>query len=356
MKRSIILLLATFFLSLNISAQVLDKFAATVNLTKPDVISVGQLEKRIQQILVLRAQTGLPEAQVTRQDKLNILNTMIAEKLIEQGIEKAGITISEQEVNTVMENQRLALEQQNGRRISMEQFKDALISQTQITWEEYLEQVRKQILQQKYISQERGEFIQKNLTAPTDEEIENFYADNRSEFTNPDILRYRQIFFSTINKNASEKAAVLQEAEEVLQKYQNGDKSFDDLVKEFSDDARAAMTGGDAGFLARNDSTARAYLGDSFVREIFNVPMGEVHGVMTSNIGYHIVRVTEKREARILNLFDPIAPNTQTTVRNYIASQLAQQKQQLVLNQAIEDLVEELRKDAEITILTENIE
>jgi len=337
-------------------AQVFDKFAATVNLIRPDAISVRQLDKRIEQIKQLRSRSGLPDVPVTKQDRLNVLDMMISETLLEQGIEREEIQISQQEIDSVIENQKMVVEQQNGVRITLEQFKNAIVSRTNMPWDEYVEEIRAQIKQQKYIAQKRGDFIRKNLQEPTEEEIEDFYAANRNEFTNPEILRYSHVYISTINMNSTQKMDALEKAESIYLKYQNGDKSFEDLVREYSDDSRSKVSGGDAGFLARNDSTARAYLGDDFVRKLFNIPVGEVKGVLSSNIGYHIVRVTDHREARILNLNDSIAPNTSTTVKDFIASQLLQQKQQQVLAMAVEDLVAELRKEAEIKIFSENLE
>lgn len=356
MKNKLILLaFLTLFTSLA-SAQLIDKFAATVNLVRPDAISVKQLEQRIDQIQTLRSRQGLPEVAVKRQDKLEVLDMMISEKLLEQGMEQADIRVSQQEIDEIIENQKLAVEQQNGVKISLEQFKNAVVAQTKVPWDDYLEEITAQLKQQKYISQERGEYIQKNLTAPKEEEIEEFYAENRSEFTNPEILRYSHIFLSTINSSADEKNEALETAEDIYLTYRNGDKSFEDLVNEYSDDERSKISGGDAGFIARNDATAKAYLGENFIRELFKIPVGEVKGVLESNIGYHIVRITEHREARILGINDPIAPNTSTTVKEFIRAQILQQKQQQVLAMAVEDLVQELRKEAEIKIFSENIE
>ena len=339
-----------------LQAQVFDKFAATVNLIRPDAISVKQLEQRIDQIRQIRIRSGLPDVAVTRQDKLNVLEMMVSEKLLEQGIEDSGIYVTQQEIDSVVDNQKLMVEQQNGVKITLDQFKNAVVSQTKVAWDDYIEEIRSQLEQQKYISQERGDYIRENLTEPSREEIEEFYAANRSEFTNPEILRYSHVFISTINMNSSQKDDARKKAEDIYLTYQNGDMSFEDLVREYSDDDRSKISGGDAGFLARNDTTAKAYLGEAFIKELFKIPVGEVKGVFQSNIGYHIVRVTDHREARILNINDPIAPNTPTTVKDFISSQIMQQKQQQILSMAVEDLVADLRKDADIKIFTENIE
>ena len=356
MKRNVLLLLILTLSTHMASAQVFDKFAATVNLIRPDAISVKQLDQRIEQIKILRARSGLPTVEATSQDRIAILNMMISEKLLEQGIEQAEIFVSQQEMDQVIENQKMMVEQQNGVSITMDQFKTAVQSQTKVPWDDYVKEIRSQLEQQKYITQERGDYIRQNITSPTQNEIEDFYAANRNEFTNPEIVRYSHIFIQTINMTPAQKSDALRKAEDVYLKYQNGDMSFEDLVNAYSDDARSKVSGGDAGFLARNDTNARAYLGDTFMREIFKVPVGEVKGVLTSNIGYHIIKVTDHREARILNIDDPVAPNTTTTVREFITSQIMQEKQQLVLSMAVDDLVSELREQAEIKIFSENLE
>jgi parvulin-like peptidyl-prolyl isomerase len=83
--------------------------------------------------------------------------------------------------------------------------------------------------------------------------------------------------------------------------------------------------------------------------------VGEISGVLQSNIGFHIIRVTEKIPFRLLALDDPIPPQNKSTVRDQISAQLLQQKQAEFYQQALRDLLDELKKKAEIRIFEENL-
>ena len=77
--------------------------------------------------------------------------------------------------------------------------------------------------------------------------------------------------------------------------------------------------------------------------------------MLQSNIGFHIIRVTEKIPFRLLALDDPIPPQNNSTVRDQINAQLMQQRQAELYQQALLDLLSELKKKAEIRIFEENL-
>ena len=78
---------------------------------------------------------------------------------------------------------------------------------------------------------------------------------------------------------------------------------------------------------------------------------GEVSGVLESNTGYHIVKVSVHNDAKILSINDPVSPEDTATVHDYIANLLYMQNQQEVMNRALQSLVSELRSEAQINIL-----
>ena len=108
--------------------------------------------------------------------------------------------------------------------------------------------------------------------------------------------------------------------------------------------------------MAINDTRPPAYFGQEFVDSVFLMNEGDVSSVLTSKLGYHIVKVTEYHQAKLLALDDTISPESTETVREYIAQLLIGRKNQLVLQKALEELIEELKNQAEINIFEENIE
>jgi parvulin-like peptidyl-prolyl isomerase len=92
----------------------------------------------------------------------------------------------------------------------------------------------------------------------------------------------------------------------------------------------------------------RQAYGREFFNTIFELEENEVSGIVNSNLGYHVIKVTEYQEARLLQLDDTIGPDSSVTVRQYIRQNLYQQKQQQVLQRALQEVTEELKSQAEI--------
>ena len=229
-----------------------------------------------------------------------------------------------------------------------------LLQQSGLSWEEYVEELEKAILQQKFVMQKKKALFDK-MAPPPDSEIEDFYEANKTVFVAPDMVRFKHIYIDTRNLNsADEKAKARERAEDIARELRNG-ASFDDLVVKYSDDKNSRYKGGDFGYLRRDDQARRQLLGKEFFEAPFKLDVGEVSGVLQSNIGFHIIRVTEKIPFRLLALDDPIPPQNNSTVRDQINAQLMQQRQAELYQQALLDLLSELKKKAEIRIFEENL-
>jgi parvulin-like peptidyl-prolyl isomerase len=74
-----------------------------------------------------------------------------------------------------------------------------------------------------------------------------------------------------------------------------------------------------------------------------------------SNIGYHILQLVEKHDPKLLKLKDPILPGASQTVEERIRNTLRAQAQQRTFQRALSDHIEELQKDAEVTIYEQNL-
>ena len=95
--------------------------------------------------------------------------------------------------------------------------------------------------------------------------------------------------------------------------------------------------------------------GKDFFDAPFRMKVNESSGVLQSNIGYHVIRITEKNPFRLLALEDPIPPQNSSTVRQEIAAQLMLKKQADIYQQVLQDLLAELKKKAEIKKFEDNL-
>jgi parvulin-like peptidyl-prolyl isomerase len=118
----------------------------------------------------------------------------------------------------------------------------------------------------------------------------------------------------------------------------------------------ASYTGGDFGFLLRNDQQARNLLGRRFVESVFSLEEGDISAVIESNIGFHIVQITNRRSPRVLGLNDPVLPGRNVTVRNQIENYLRNQQQQRNFQRAVEEVIDDLRDEAEVELFEQNLQ
>nr|UWI51593.1 peptidylprolyl isomerase [Clostridioides difficile] len=127
----------------------------------------------------------------------------------------------------------------------------------------------------------------------SDAEMESYYVSHKKDF-NVEEVSASQILISTLDKNKKEvstdkKEALKKEAESILTKIKNGE-SFEALAKKYSDDKATGKNGGQLGYFSKNDKNAE------FTKEVFKLKKNEVSGIFETSYGYHIVKVTDKRE------------------------------------------------------------
>lgn len=351
-KRIILLLFPLLLLSVRAFAQVIDKPAATVNLYTPVYISVSQLDDRVSQEEKALTQAGVAAPPDL---KMKVLDAMVSEILISQAAENTKITVSKSELDDTVAKQKQAIEHQIGP-LTAAQYHQVVERQTGLSWDSYLSKLKSQLIAQKYVLHEKGSMIN-GVPSPTEQQIDDFYSQNATSFTNPEIVRFSQIFFDTRNLTSSQQQQAKTLAESVDRKARNGDASWDQLVQQYTNDQRSRYTGGDAGYLERNSPAAQQFYGQGFMNEVFSLKKGQVSGVLETKTGFYIVKVTEHYAPKLLTLSDAISPTQpNTTVREWISQRLEAEEKAKAFSQAVKDIVANLKKQADITIYKQNID
>ena len=334
-----------------VASQAIDRPAATVRLYKTDVIGIRELRTQIE---LLELRTGQP---VPAEQRPAILDLLVGERLFDQAAERERVTVSDADVDTRIgqlrdqEGQRLNL----GRVLTDAEYR-SLVSETGLSWDEYREQLRKALIQQRYVARVRGDEL-RAVELPTAADVEAFYEANKTTvFVQPDMVQFKHIFFDTRNVNeASARVAVRERAERVHRELVNGAR-FDNLVRTYSDDVESHDSGGLFGtYLRRDDQATSQLLGREFFDAPFAMDEGETSGVLRSNVGFHIVRVVDKVSARILGLDDPVNPMSESTVRDQIRVLLANSVQTQAYQSALLATLDDLRQQAEVRIFEDNL-
>lgn len=327
----------------SVYGQVLDRPVAIVRLT--ETVNIGQRELR-QQVELLAQQLGRPLSLENREE---VLDAQISDVLLNQAAARANVRVTSEEIDQAIAVQRQSL----GQPVSDAQFRQIVEQQMGMTWNTYVEEVTNRLVQEKFIL-ERAQQQFNAIPAPTAREIRQVYEENAQQFTNPAMVRFDHIFFDLRSATTADDRAARQRAAQIARDVARGQTSFDAVMRQSLDDA--TFSGGDFGYLVRGDQQAVAQLGSDFVETVFDLEDGDISGVLESNVGLHVIRVTDRRSPRLLSLDDPLLPGERVTVRQQIVAFITNQRQQEIFQQSIDTVLRELRSEAEITRFEENLE
>jgi peptidyl-prolyl cis-trans isomerase C len=291
---------------------VLPDTCATVNGVK---IGKTELESAIRSI---EARNHAP-VPVEKRDEVyrGVLDDLVSYTLLKQEAVQRHVVVADAEVEA-----RLAeLRKQFGNNVA---FEKALTDQ-KMTVEKLRDNARTDLLVNKLLEQE---VVAKVQVKPAD--VSAFYEKNPDKFKQPDAVRASHILIIVPPEaDANAKAALKARAEEALKAARSG-KDFAALAKQYSQDSSASR-GGDLGFVPRGQTAPE------FDKAAFSLQPGEISGLVQTQFGYHIIKVTDRRNGGVVPF-----------------SQAAAQIQQFLEQQAQQDggraFVSTLKSKGKVTI------
>ena len=119
--------------------------------------------------------------------------------------------------------------------------------------------------------------------AVTEAEAKAWYEEHKKQFEQPEERRASHILIAS-EKLGKDKAKA--KAEEVLKEIQKNPASFGDLAKKNSDDPGSAAKGGDLGYFGQG------MMVKPFEEAVQKLKEGEISGVVESDFGFHIIKLT----------------------------------------------------------------
>jgi peptidyl-prolyl cis-trans isomerase D len=131
--------------------------------------------------------------------------------------------------------------------------------------------------------------------AVTDTEIKAWYDSHKDRFQQPEERRASHILIAS-EKIGKDKAKA--KAEELLTEVRKNPGAFAELAKKNSDDPGSASKGGDLGFFGRGAMVK------SFEEATMSLKEGEISGVVESDFGFHIIKLTGIHAAKEKPLAD----------------------------------------------------
>jgi parvulin-like peptidyl-prolyl isomerase len=345
MKRTILFLVLIFFLAVSAFAQADLQPAAIVNLTKNEPITVRQLRTEVER---MEKNTGRT---LNKNERLQLLDVMINERLAIQAAEKEKIVVSENEVNQQVQQLRGVLAQQLNRQPTDAEFNQAIKNESGLEFPAFREQLRRQMIVQKYLLAKKEPLL-KSAREPTDAEVNDQYNLVKAQFVRPETIRFSMIQVP-YGPDAASRTKARDLANSLLREIGSNPSKFDEVVtKSFA--PNSGYVAGDGGFLPRNQE-AQNVVGQDFINTAFSLKQGEVSKIIEGNPGYQIIKVTENYSMKNLELDDIIQPGSSIRVRDYIKQAMFNERQQAVLTKASEELISDLRKGNPFRVYDNNL-
>jgi peptidyl-prolyl cis-trans isomerase C len=203
------------------------------------------------------------------------LESMIVEQLLAEQVKKMGISITDKDVNDKL-NEIIAA-QPGG--MTMESFKAMLAAQGQ-SFDVVKGQIKKTLGYEKLLG----------IVEVNDAEAKAFYDENKEDFNKPEQVKASHILVKVAPTATPEEKTAAKAKIDGLLKQVKGGGDFAALAKENSDDPGSKIMGGDLGFFDRNTMVKE------FADTAFAMKVGQVSNVVETQYGYHIIKVTDRKE------------------------------------------------------------
>ncbi len=125
----------------------------------------------------------------------------------------------------------------------------------------------------------------------SDAEVKTWHDGHKDRYEVPEERRASHILI--LAKPDSDKEKAKAKAEEVLAELKKSPEKFADLAKKHSEDPGSAEKGGDLGFFGRG------MMVKPFEEEVFKQKEGDLSGLVESEFGYHIIKLTGIKAAKV---------------------------------------------------------
>lgn len=260
------------FSTASFAAVLLDRVVAVVN---KEVITWSELYMTME----IDAAPGVKQlnederGKIFREKEAEFLENLIDVKLILQEAAKAGIGVTEKELDEAIENIKTKYS------MSETEFRDSLKKEG-YTLEAYRKRLKEQIIAGKVVNQR----IRSKIMVP-EEDITRYIKENSGSADMADSYRIGQILIKIPDKD-EDKALAEEKATVILNELDAGE-SFSQLAKKYSEDA-SADTGGDLGVIRKSD------LDGEFRDVLSELKPGEVSRPFWTRRGLHIIKLYEK--------------------------------------------------------------
>jgi peptidyl-prolyl cis-trans isomerase C len=253
--------------------------AAVVTVNGQKILESAVREELNKRLDVMKQRMGGQEIGETQMQMMRkrVVDMMTEQVLLEQEMKKKNLTLTDEKV---MEEIAKIAGQQNQTMEDVEK----QIQQMGMTMNDLKGQIRFKMMMDTLTDAA----MKDGATKP--EDVKKFYDDNPQYFEQPEQVQASHILVKVEKEaTADAKAEAKKKIEGLLTKVKEGG-DFAALAKENSD-CPSAANGGDLGLFGRGQMVKE------FEDTAFGMKVGDVSGVVETQFGYHIIKLTDKKAA-----------------------------------------------------------
>lgn len=291
-KKVLIPILAVVLVALIIGAVYLTQRSETVATVDKEKITQEQLNEEL-----------------NKQYGASVLNMMISNKVVDLEADKAKVKVTDKEIQAELDKM---VEQYGGQ----ETF-NMLLAQNGVTEDVFKEQIEQNLKVTK---------ILEPSIEITDDEIKTYFEDNKASLDTPEQVEASHILVEDEDT-----------AKEVKKKLDEGG-DFAKLAEEYSTDTQTKDNGGELGYFSSGQMV------EAFDKAAFSMKVDEISDPVKTDYGYHIIKVTGKKEAKEATLEDSKAKIKEDLLATKVQEQASTWLTEATAKYKVEN---KLEKDAE---------
>lgn len=215
--------------------------------------------------------------------KQEIADQMITDILIEEFIDKQGLIVTPEEIEREIGQIKSTI---SSSRKDDSQSLEYILSSIGSDIDEFKRSMKHSIALEKYFHNKLD-----------DTTLKKYFGENKGVFDG-EAVKVSHILIDTRDmKSEKEIAQALEQIKNIKKEIEQGG-SFEELARKYSD-CPTAQKGGDLGFIQRKGNFAKAFLDTAF-----SLKAGQLSGPVQTEYGYHLIKVTEKKEGAPIRFDD----------------------------------------------------
>lgn len=254
------------------------------------------------------------DAETLNTIKQEILDQLITDILLEEFIDKQGLVVTPEEIEREVNQVRNNI---TGNQKDAVQTLENVLASIGSNIGEFKRGIKHSLALEKYFNNKLD-----------DKTLEKYFDGNRSLF-NGESVKVSHILIDTRNMKIQEEiSSALEQIKSIKREIDRG-AAFDEMAKKYSN-CPSSQNGGDLGFIQRKGNLAK-----SFLDTAFSLRTGQVSEPVQTEFGYHLIKVTEKKEGANIK-FGDVKENVRLAVLDEETVKLLSQLHkaaQIVINQ-----------------------